>query len=111
MQVLIQHLFFTNSGSEELTEGEFNITKGAKDGSITFSQNDDEAKTVDLPISINVELNKVGRDGDGGNLTIGGKDINRQNTDVDKNDGIEEFNITVLGNKDLPSNLGKITYK
>ena len=99
----------TNSGSEELTEGGFNITKGTNDGSLAFSQNDDEAKTVDLPISINVELNKVGRDGDGGNLTIGGKDITGPDKDVDQNDGIEEFNITVLGNKDLPSNLGTIT--
>ena len=61
------------------------------------------------PITVNVELEKVGRDGEGGNLKIGGKDLDLNgNSDVDKDDGIEVFNITVKGDEDKPSNLGQI---
>lgn len=98
----------TNSGSEELTEGGFTLTDGQNDGSLAYSQNDTEAETVDLPISIEVELEKVGRDGDGGNLVIGGKDQDSIDSDEDQNDGIEQFDITVLGDEDKPSNLGTI---
>jgi hypothetical protein len=99
----------TNSGSEELTEGGFTILDGQNDGSLAYSQDDNEAQTQTNPISINVELEKVGRDGEGGNLIIGGKDQNTQSdTDVDQHDGINVFNITVIGDEDKPSNLGII---
>ena len=99
----------TNSASDDLTEGGFNLADGSRDGSLAYSQDDREAQIDDLPISINVELEKVGRDGEGGNLIIGGKDQNLNgDSDVDQNDGIEIFNITVLGGEDKPSNLGVI---
>lgn len=63
----------------------------------------------DLPVTINVELDKVGRDADGGNLIIGAKDADAADTDVDQTDGVEVFNIDVLGDNDRPSNLGMIT--
>ena len=100
----------TNSSSEELIEGGFSLTDGQNDGSLAYSQNDNEAATIDLPISINVELEKVGQDAEGGNLIIGGKSNDAfGDTDVDQNDGIEQFDITVLGDEDRPSNLGIIT--
>ncbi len=100
----------TNSGAEELIEGGFTFTDGQQDGSIAYSQDDREATTATLPISINIELEKVGRDGEGGDLIIGGKDQNQNgDSDVDQNDGINIFNITVRGDNDQPSNLGTIT--
>ena len=68
----------------------------------------------DQPISVNIDLHKVGRGGEGGNLIIGGKD-----TDVSEGiaAGIEVFNINVLGagNEDpnggmtKPSSLGYVS--
>jgi len=98
-----------NTDTEELVEGGFTLTDGQKDGSIIYSQDDNESTQITAPISINVELDKVGDDGVGGNLKIGGKDTTGSDTDVDKNDGIDIFNITVLGDEDRPSNLGMIT--
>lgn len=48
------------------------------------------------PVSVNVELEKVGRGGNGGDLIIGAKSQLR---------GIEVFDVTVNGGSDLPSNL------
>jgi hypothetical protein len=62
------------------------------------------------PVTVNVELEKVGRDGEGGNLVIGGKDQNTNgDSDVDQVDGIEVFNIAVNGTNDQPSNLGFVS--
>jgi len=93
----------TNSGSEELVEGGFTLTDGQNDGSLAYSQNDTEAETVNLPITINVDLEKVGQDGEGGNLIIGGKDQNSAGDgEEDQNDGIEVFKVTVQGNDEQP---------
>ena len=71
-------------------------------------------EVADQPISIDVDLHKVGRGGEGGNLIIGGKD---EDTADGIADGIEVFNLNVLGagNDDpnggmtKPSNLGTVT--
>lgn len=61
-------------------------------------------------ISVNVMLDKVGRDGEGGNLVVGGKNQDENgDTDVDQTDGIPTINVTVNGDEDRPSNLGRIT--
>ncbi|WP_067223319.1 beta strand repeat-containing protein [Marinomonas gallaica] len=116
---------FLDSGERSVDIPAIVLTTG--DGSVVtpigYSQVEDAIGEYDLygrfnaqsqvsndPISINVELEKVGRDGEGGNLIIGGKDQNSNgDTDVDQADGIEVFNISVLGNEDKPSNLGYIT--
>ena len=68
------------------------------------------ATTSNNPVTINVELEKVGRDGEGGDLVIGAKDQNSNtDTDVDQVDGIAVFNIDVLGTVAKPSNLGSIS--
>lgn len=100
----------TNSGSEDLIEGDFTLADGASDGSLAYSQDDRASSVVDDPISIQVELNKVGRDGEGGNLVIGGKDQNTlSDSETDQADGIAVFNIDVNGTVDQPSNLGYIS--
>ncbi len=58
----------------------------------------DEGVNVN-PVAINVELEKVGRDNDGGDLIIGGK----------HDEGIPDFYVSVLGEDDKPSSLGTIT--
>ncbi|MCL7929596.1 DUF4214 domain-containing protein [Halomonas llamarensis] len=55
------------------------------------------------PVTVNADLHKVGREGEGGNLIIGGK-----SQDEGEGEGIEVFNIDVLGEDDKPSNLGQI---
>lgn len=68
----------------------------------------------DQPISIDIDLHKAGRGGEGGDLIVGGKDT--ETTDGIA-DGIAVFNINVLGagNEDAnggmtkPSDLGTIT--
>ena len=55
--------------------------------------------SVDNPLAINVDLEKVGRNGEGGNLKIQGKD----------GETIDVFNIDVIGDEDLPNSLGQIT--
>jgi len=69
--------------------GEFNV----------YGRLAEDEGTLDNPIAINVELHKVGRDNDGGDLKIGGK----------HDEGIPDFYVSVLGAEDKPSNLGTIT--
>ncbi|OAN95425.1 hypothetical protein A8B74_15485 [Sulfitobacter geojensis] len=86
--------------------GEFNI----------FGRFDDFADTTPEPVSIDIDLHKVGRGGDGGNLVIGGKQVFEE-VQPGIEAGIEVFNIDVLGagaddadgaaNK--PSSLGTVT--
>ena len=54
--------------------------------------------SVENPLAINIDLEKVGRNGEGGNLTIQGKD----------GETIDVFNIDVIGDEDLPNSLGQI---
>ncbi|MCV6588820.1 MAG: DUF4214 domain-containing protein, partial [Marinobacterium sp.] len=58
----------------------------------------------DEDVTVNVELHKVGREGEGGNLMIGGK-----SNDAAEGNGVQVFNISVLGDATKPSNLGQIT--
>ncbi|WP_319577548.1 DUF4214 domain-containing protein [uncultured Desulfobacter sp.] len=69
--------------------GDFNV----------YGRLDDDEGVDANPVSINVELDKVGRDNDGGDLEIGGK----------LDEGIPDFYVEVLGTEDRPSNLGTIT--
>ncbi len=74
--------------------------------------NNETATTSEDPVSVNVELNKVGREGEGGDLTIGGKELDSDNQgsagNQDQGKGIEVFNIDVLGDATKLSNLGSI---
>ncbi len=59
-----------------------------------------EAEVADDPITSNIELHKVGRGGEGGELKVGGKSGDK---------GVEVFNVTVLGDDSKPSNLAALT--
>lgn len=67
--------------------GEFNV----------FGRFTNEFETTINPITINVELDKAGRAGQGGDLIIGGKEL------TDGGDGIAVFNISVEGDSSKPS--------
>lgn len=75
-------------------------------GAFDIYGNFDNVDSVDLdnPLAVGVELEKVGREGEGGDLMIGGKSLS-----ATEGQGIEVFNIDVLGAANKPSNLGTIT--
>ena len=100
----------TNTSSEELAGVDIGTSALSYDTDLNNSFAATDPETTQNPVSVNVELEKVGRDGEGGDLVIGGKnDDGFGDTDVDQVDGIEQFNITVLGGEDKPSNLGTIS--
>lgn len=69
----------------------------------------------DQPISVDLDLHKAGRGGEGGDVIIGGKSENTDESSIA--DGIEVINVNVLGAGDndpnggmtKPSNVGTIT--
>jgi methionine-rich copper-binding protein CopC len=70
--------------------GEYNV----------YGRLDDEAAVADEPLSVQVDLEKVGRGADGGELLIGS---------MDKfNEGINEFYVTVFGDDSRPSSLSRL---
>ena len=74
-----------------------------------YGQFDDVASAVTAnSLVINVDLHKVGRQGEGGNLLIGGKETDLDGGAADAGDGIGTFNIDVLGAATKLSNLGSI---
>ncbi|MDY0189345.1 MAG: hypothetical protein RBR22_01310 [Desulfuromonas sp.] len=103
----------SNAGPEALTGVEIQQSQLNYDTDMNNSFQALAAVTEDTPVTVNVELEKVGRDGEGGNLVIGGKDWQSDHdyydTDYDQVNGIEVINISVLGDEDKPSNLGYIS--
>lgn len=83
--------------------GEFDVF-----GRFGFNPSED----VDLLISVNVELEKVGRGGDGGELVIGGMNKDSDNEWGDgsslKPAGVEQFDVTVMGDDSLPNSLASL---
>lgn len=69
----------------------------------------DAALVSNDPVSVGVELDKVGREGEGGDLIIGGKELDSDGGRDNEGEGIEVFNIDVLGDATKPSNLGMVS--
>ncbi len=88
-----------NSGAESLIGVAIETYDLSYDTDLNNSFTADAPETNDEPISINIELEKVGRKGDGGDLEVGGKQSG------DAGSGIHTFNVTVLGDESKPSNL------
>jgi hypothetical protein len=67
-----------------------------------------------LPVTVNIELHKVGREGEGGDLIIGGKELDSHTpagagtTSQNEGKGITVFKVSVLGDSSKPSNLGTL---
>jgi hypothetical protein len=96
---------FANQGffQDQTAIGEFDVY-----GRFNLNASED----VDLLISVDVELEKVGRGGDGGELIIGGmnKDSDNQWGDGStlKPAGVQQFDVTVLGGALLPNSLAAL---
>jgi hypothetical protein len=82
-------IVISNEGPEPLTGVSIDTAEDASDTDLNNSFSRVDPTTEITPISVDVELHKVGQDGDGGNLVIGGKDQDIIDDDVDQNDGIE----------------------
>lgn len=101
-----------------VTSGEIKPTGFAKPADLTGQYDvygifDNAFDGQNLPIAINVELEKVGRGSDGGDLTIGGMATDLQNewdfsSSATLKEGIEKFNITVSGDASQFSSLASL---
>lgn len=75
-----------------------------------------DGQTTDIPVSINIDLEKVGNAADGGALTIGSMNKDGQNifghnqaiTTTDTVAGFDEFNVHVTGDKSKNSSLSSL---
>lgn len=105
VEVPIPAITLLDSQGRDLTPTGF-ISPEDATGAFDIYGNFDNVESVELdnPLAVDVELEKVGREGEGGNLTIGGK-----SQSMTEGQGIEVFNIDVLGADNKPSNLGQIT--
>ncbi len=109
----LKPIIITNSGPEDLTPGEIEGGDSALDGDINKGWQSTPPESVTTPVTINIELDKVGRDGEGGKLIVGAKELTPGHTSDDHSssgtrNGIEIFNIKVNGDASRPSNVQQI---
>lgn len=105
----------TKPEQQTIVAGAVGIDEESAAGNIFWRNAEIEQTEEVQPVEINVELEKVGRAGDGGELVIGsmnkGADTNTWNaTDVNTVaagtvSGVEVFNVDVFGDKDKSSSL------
>ncbi|MDY0185613.1 MAG: hypothetical protein RBR43_07040 [Desulfuromonadaceae bacterium] len=78
-----------------------------------YGRMNDDATESNEPVSVNIDLHKVGRAGDGGNLIIGGKyqgwGVDYDHMGNDDGKGISDFHVNVIGDKSKPSDLGVLS--
>jgi hypothetical protein len=106
----IPAIVLTDEAGGALTNLGFSRDQGATGYFDVFGDVGNEpSQESDLLISVNVELEKVGRGGDGGELIIGGMNKESDNEWGDgsslKPAGVEQFDVTVFGSDLLPSSL------
>ncbi|KIN70142.1 Type I secretion target repeat protein [Sulfitobacter noctilucae] len=70
-----------------------------------FGRVKNEFEQDDQPISVNIDLEKAGRGGEGGNLIVGGKSASVPDGIAG---GVEVFNVNVKGGSELPSWIGSL---
>jgi hypothetical protein len=102
------------SNSLELLAGPIDLDSNVQDFDGLNTWTSPTSSTSDNPVSVNVELHKVGRGGEGGDLIIGAKSAgsgsgssNNGSGDSD-GAGIPVIYVDVLGDDKKPSNLGQI---
>ena len=59
-------------------------------------------------IATNIELEKVGRGGDGGELVVGGMEKGNGDNNYRDVDGVQQFNVSVVGGEELPNSLSAL---
>ena len=117
-KILLRSLPNAEGDAPDITDATFDATRtvpGDKDFQLEvrpFTGPEPE----DCKIEVDVMLQKVGRGGDGGELTIGGMTPNLDNVFDEESlsglpelpRGIEQFNVTVMGDADQPSSLAAL---
>lgn len=110
-------IVITNDGPEELeavTMRAIGDAPAGKDFHTNFEAL--EGETEGFLVTSNIVLNKVGRGGDGGDLTVGGQNTDGANvwgfgtspTQQTPVQGVEQFNIVVEGDSSQPSDLASL---
>jgi len=108
-EVTIPAITITDSNARELVPTGFTSPEETTAGFDIYGAFDNVASTVeDNLLAIDVDLHKVGREGEGGDLLIGGKELDQDGGAEDQGNGIGIFNIDVLGAENKLSNLGSI---
>ena len=109
-------ILVTNTGAEEFAKASFVSNSAVQDGNRLETSIVDPTLQSDTPVSINVDLEKVGNAADGGALIIGSMNKNAANifgqkqsvTTTDTLAGFDEFNVSVIGDKSKNSSLSKL---
>lgn len=103
--------------SQKVVKGVVGIDQESPAGNIYWNNKELDETVTNVPVSINVELEKVGLAGEGGSLVIGSMNKgygdwnlwNGSKTTVDGTvAGIEEFNVVVNGDKSKSSHLSEL---
>ena len=109
-QVTIPAITFIDAQGRDLTPTGFVSPADATGAFDIYGRFDNVASdTIDKPVTVNVEIEKAGREGEGGNLIIGGKELDNDGGAQDQGMGIDTFNISVLGDAARLSNVGLIS--
>lgn len=103
----------TDAGDRTVSGGNIELDTAQGAGNLYWAQGPVDRVTTAIPVSIKVELEKVGLAGEGGALVIGSMNDGGTNTFNPTNittttntvSGIEEFNVTVVGDKSKSSSL------
>ena len=93
----------TSSTGQALASGPIALASNVTDFDGLNTWANSTTTTTSQTIASNIELHKVGREGEGGNLVVGGKSL-----DAGEGEGIPVFNVAVQGDAEKPSNLGRI---
>ncbi len=108
-----QEIIITNSGPEQfglldqVFDGETDANRDFHTQLFTAPPEQEDCK-----ITVQIKLEKVGRGGDGGELIVGGMATDHTNSWFGGNGavrGVEQFNITVLGDATQPSSLAALS--
>ena len=108
-EVTIPAITILDAGGRDLVPTGFTSPEEVTAGFDIYGAFDNVASTSqDNLLAINVDLHKVGREGEGGDLIIGGKELDQDGGVQNQGNGIGIFNIDVLGAANKLSNLGGI---
>jgi hypothetical protein len=109
VEVTIPAITITDAAGRALNPTGFTSPQEVTPGFDIYGKFDNvPATTAANPLSINVELHKAGREGEGGDLVIGGKELDQDGGAQNQGNGIGVFNIDVLGDEAKLSNVGGI---
>lgn len=98
-----------SSTTTTLVAGEVKVDSTARNANFLNTYAPQDTSATD-PVTVQVQLHKVGRGSDGGDLTIGGMSTVGTNTwgSGSGSPGIEQFNVTVEGAATQPSDLASL---